>query len=44
MAGVRKTVGVYEKPERRGISARTVAVAVVLAIAALSGAAVVLLF
>lgn len=39
MAGIRKTVGVYERPEKRGISPRAVAVAVVLAIAAASGAA-----
>jgi hypothetical protein len=39
MAGVRKTVGVYPRPERRGINPRVAALAVILAIAAASGAA-----
>jgi hypothetical protein len=39
MAGVRKTVGVYERPEKRGISPRAAAIAIVLAVAAACGAA-----
>jgi hypothetical protein len=40
MAGVRKTVGVYDRPAKRGISPRLVAAAVVLAVAAAAGAGV----
>lgn len=43
MAGTRRTVGVYERPERRGISPRAAVIAVVLAVAAASGAAALLL-
>lgn len=39
MAVVRRTVGVYERPGKRGISPRAAALAVVLAVAAASGAA-----
>ena len=39
MAGVRKTVGVYERPQKRAISLRAAAVAAVLAVAAAGGAA-----
>lgn len=43
MAGVRKTVGVYERPEKRGRIPRTAVIAVVVAIAAACGLAAVLL-
>jgi hypothetical protein len=39
MAGVRRTVGVYDKPEKRAISPRLAVIAIVVAIAAASGAA-----
>ncbi len=39
MAGVRKTVGVYERPQKRRVSARAVALAAVLAAAAAAGGA-----
>ncbi len=44
MAGLRKAVGVYQRPEKRGISARTAALALILAIAAASGAAALYFF
>jgi hypothetical protein len=43
MAGVRKTVGVYQRPEKRGINPRTAAIAIVVALAAAAGAAAVFL-
>lgn len=39
MAGVRKTVGVYERPGKRGFPPRTLVVVLALVLAAASGAA-----
>ena len=41
---VRKTVGVYERPQKRGTSARAAALAAAVAIAAVAGVAVVYFF
>jgi hypothetical protein len=43
MAQLRKTVGVYERPEKRTFSPRVVVIAAIVAIAALSGAAAIFL-
>ena len=43
MAGVRRTVGVYDRPKKRGINPRVAALAAVLAIAAAAGAAAIFL-
>jgi hypothetical protein len=43
-AGVRKTVGVYERPQKSRITPRLAALAVVLAVAAAAGAAALFFF
>ena len=43
-AGVRKTVGVYERPQKSGITPRVAAIAIVLAVAAAGGAAALFFF
>jgi hypothetical protein len=39
VAQVRKTVGVYDRPEKRGISTRVALAAIAVAVAATAGAA-----